>query len=62
MSMEAMNLIKEKRNGNTKDRTCANGSDQRQFLKQDKSVALPTTCLIVDSFIIVTHEGENSQF
>ena len=30
-ALEAMNLIKEKRTGNIKGRTCANGSKQKQY-------------------------------
>ena len=33
-ALEAVHCIKEKRNGITKDRTCANGSKQRMYLKE----------------------------
>ena len=55
-AMEAVNLIKEKRCGKIKGRTCANGSVQRKFLKDGESVASPTvsvealfSTLIIDS-------------
>ena len=41
-ALEAVNLIKEKFCGNTKGRTCANGSKQRKDLKPDESVYSPT--------------------
>jgi hypothetical protein len=41
-ALEAVNLIKEKRCGKIKGRTCANGSKQRQYLKEDESVYSPT--------------------
>ena len=54
--MEAVNLIKEKRDGKIKGRTCANGSKQRQYLKDGENVYLPTcameslmTTLIIDA-------------
>ena len=43
--MEAVNLIKRKRNGTMKGRSCINGSKQKKFLKQDESIASPTVCL-----------------
>ena len=41
-ALSAVNLIKRKRNGNVKARTCANGSKQRQYLGVYDSVASPT--------------------
>ena len=41
-ALEAVNLIKEKRCGNIKGRTCANGRKQRNHLKPDESVYSPT--------------------
>ena len=32
-ALEAVNLIKEKRNGKIKGRTCANGAKQRIYVK-----------------------------
>ena len=41
-ALEAVNLIKEKRDGKIKGRTCANGSKQRQYLKEGETVYSPT--------------------
>ena len=53
---EAVNLIKEKRNGVIKGRTCADGSKQRNYLKDGETVYSPTvatealmTTLIIDA-------------
>ena len=46
-AMPAVNLIKEKWNGDIKGRTCADGSGQRKYLKQDEPVASPTASLVV---------------
>ena len=43
--MEAVNLIKKKRNGTIKGRSCLNGSKQKKFLKEGESIASPTVCL-----------------
>ena len=43
MVLPAVNLIKEKRSGDIKGRTCVNNSKQRKYLKQDESVSSPTT-------------------
>jgi len=55
-ALEAVNLIKEKRDGKIKGRTCANGSKQRQYLKDGENVYSPTcameslmTTLIIDA-------------
>ena len=48
-ALEAVNLIKEKRCGDIKGRTCANGSEQRKYLKEDESVASPT-CAVESLF------------
>ena len=44
-----------------KDRTCAGGSSQRQYLKQDESVAPPTVSLesILTTLLIDAHEGKD---
>lgn len=42
LAMEAVNLIKEKKGGTVKGRTCTNGSQQRKYLSYDDSVASPT--------------------
>ena len=56
-TLEAVNLIKEKRDGSIKGRSCANGSKQRKYLKEGESVASPTvsteanlSTLVVDAF------------
>ena len=41
-ALEAVNLIKEKRNGKIKGRNCANWSKQRQYLKEGETVYSPT--------------------
>ena len=41
-TLEAVNLIKEKRDGTIKGRSCANGSKQRKYLKEGELVASPT--------------------
>lgn len=57
--MEAVNLIKEKKGGTVKGRTCANGSNQRKYLSYDDSVASPmvSTEGMFGSFMIDTYEG-----
>ena len=56
-ALEAVNLIKEKRDGKIKGCTCANGSQQRRYLRDDESVASPTVfleailcTLLIDAF------------
>lgn len=58
-AMEAVALIKEKRNGKMKGRVCANGSRQKRFLKDDKSIASPTVSVegLLGTFIIDAYEG-----
>ena len=53
-AMEAVNLIKEKRGRDVKGRTCANGSNQRKYLRSDESVASPTVSTkgMIGSFVI----------
>ena len=43
--LNAINLINKNRYGTQKGRTCADGSKQRRFLKEDKSIASPTVAL-----------------
>ena len=59
MAMEAVNLIKEKKGGKVKGRTCANGSRERKFLKYDESVASPTVSTegMFGTFMIDAYEG-----
>ena len=40
--MEAVNLIKEERDGTVKGQMCADGSKQKKYLKPDESIASPT--------------------
>ena len=56
-----MNLIKEKRTGEIKGHTCANGSKQRLYLKENESVASPTVSLegLITSLIIDAYEGRD---
>ena len=58
-ALRAINLIKEKRKGTLKGRTCDDGSSQRQYLKQDESVASPTVSLesILTTLLVDVHEG-----
>jgi hypothetical protein len=56
MTLEAVNLIKEKRCGAIKGRSCADGSKQRKYLKPEESTYSPTcstealiTTLVVDA-------------
>ena len=44
-ALDAVVLLEEKRNGDTKVRSCANGSKQRNYLKEFESVASPTVSL-----------------
>jgi hypothetical protein len=55
-TLEAVNLIKEKRCGTIKGRSCAGGSKQRKYLKSDESTYSPTcstealmTTLVIDA-------------
>jgi len=41
-ALDAINLIKEKRDGSLKGRSCANGAKQRRFLKGDEVYSSPT--------------------
>lgn len=60
-ALEAVNLIKEKRDGKIKGRTCANGSEQKKFLKEDESVASPTCSVesLMSTLIIDAYEGRD---
>ena len=48
--MDAINLIKVKRDSSLKGRTCANGSQQKRYLKEDESISSPT--LSVDALLL----------
>ena len=60
MAMDTINLIKEKRGGTVKGCTCANGSRQCKYLKQDKLVASPTVSNegMLGSFLIDAYERQ----
>ena len=56
-AMEAVNFIKEKRCGKIKGRSCANGSQQKKYLKEDESYSSPTcqleshtSTLVIDAY------------
>ena len=57
-ALEAVNLIKEKRNGIIKGRTCADGSKQRKYLKVGEDISSPTVSLeaITSTQLIDTYE------
>jgi len=57
-ALEAVNLIKEKRCGKIKGRTCANGARQRRYLKEGEDYYSPTTSLesILSTMIIDAYE------
>ena len=57
-AMPAVNLIKEKWNGEIKGRTCADGSGQRKYLRHDESIASPTASLesLFVTFLIDAYE------
>ena len=59
--MDAVNIIEEKRDGRVKGRTCANGSKQRQYLKEYESVASPTVGLesLITTLLTGVYEGRN---
>eukprot|EP00957_Ditylum_brightwellii_P088832 6764817-Ditylum_brightwellii.AAC.1 len=42
-ALDVVNLFKEKRDGQIKGQTCANGSKHRQYLKYRDTVASPRT-------------------
>ena len=57
-ALEAINLIKEKRCGKLKARTCANGARQRRFVKDGDDFSSPTASLeaILSTMIIDSYE------
>ena len=60
-ALSAVNLVKEKRNGTIKGRTCANGSKQHRYLKDFESVASPTvsTDALMLTLLIDAIEGRD---
>ena len=60
-ALESINLIKKKRSGVIKGRTCADGSRQHRYLKPDESVASPTAGLesILSTAVTDVYEGRD---
>ena len=60
-ALEAINLIKEKRDGRIKGRTCANGAKQRRFVKDGETFSSPTVSLesIMATLMIDAYEGRS---
>ena len=60
-ALPAVNLIKEKYGGVLKGRTCADGSGQRKYLKQDETVVSPTAGLesLCVSLLVDAYEGRD---
>lgn len=60
-ALEAVNLVKKKRCGKIKGRTCANGSKQKRYLKHGESISSPTVSLeaIVGTLVIDAYEGRD---
>ena len=58
-ALDLVNLIKEKRDGTIKGRSCANGSKQRMYLKEFESVSSPTVLLqsIIMELLMAACEG-----
>ena len=58
-ALEAVNLIKEKRDGNPKGRTCANGKKQRKYVKEGDTILSPAMSLeiILATLVIDLYEG-----
>ena len=58
-ALEAVNLIKEKRDGKIKGRTCANEKKQRRFVKDGDIISSPTVSLesMLTTLVIDTYEG-----
>ena len=57
-ALEAVNLIKKKRCGKLKSRTCANGSKQKKFLRYGEIISSPTVSLeaIIGTLLIDVNE------
>ena len=60
-ALEAVNLIKKKRCGKVKFRSCANGSEQWKYLREDENIASPTLQLesLFISMMIDVLEGRD---
>ena len=59
--LDAINLIKVKKNGIVKGRTCANGNKERLYLPKEDSVASPTASLeaIISTLLVDVYEDRN---
>ena len=57
-TLEAVTVVKQKRCGKIKGRTCADGSKQRRYLKEFESVASPTLSMdgLIGSLLIDVYE------
>ena len=60
-ALDAVNLIKKKRCGKIKGKTCADGSKQKYFLRHNESISSPTVSLegIIGLLLIGAHEGRD---
>ncbi len=60
-ALEAVNLIKEKRCGKIKGRTCANGARQRRYVKDDEHFSSPTAALesIMTTLVVDAYENRD---
>ena len=60
-ALNAINLIKEKRDGTIKGRTCADGSKHHGYLREDESVSSPTVSLeaLFITFVVDACEGRD---
>ena len=60
-TLEAVTVVKQKRCGKIKGRTCADGSKQRRYLKEFESVASPTLSMdgLIGSILIDVYEGRD---
>jgi hypothetical protein len=63
-ALKAVNLIKEKRTGELKGRSCVSGSVQRKYLGKDDSVSSPTSSLesLISTLIIDVYEQRDVAF
>ena len=57
-ALDAVNLIKVKKDGTVKGRTCANGSKERFYLTPEESVASPTASIesIISTLLVDVYE------
>ena len=63
-ALNAINLIKKKRDGTIKGRTCADGSKQHRYLKEDEDISSPTLALesLLITLVIDVYEGRDVAF